>query len=157
MNVRDIMTADVPSISRDVSVADLARIMLDKGLPALPVVDTRGRLLGVVRSHDLVTRHAKVHVPFYLGLLGAAIPFQSSQEDEDIRHALAVTAGDLMDERVRTVGPDDSVEDAATILIDDETDAVPVIENGTVIGFLTERDILQLLVVEETDGSSAGA
>jgi CBS domain-containing protein len=157
MNVRDIMTTDIPTISKDVSVADLARILLDTNLPALPVVDTSGRLLGVVRAHELVTRHAKVHVPFYLGLLGAAIPFQSAHEDEDIRHALAVTAGDLMEDRVRTVGPGDSIEDAATILVDDETDAVPVIENETVVGFLTERDILQLLVVEETDGSSTGA
>ena len=111
MNVRDIMTADVPLVSPEHVVADVVRIMLDRNLPALPVVDASNGLVGLVRAHDLVARHARVHVPFYLGLLGAAIPFQSSHEDEEIRHALAVTAGDLMTSKIRTVAPDDSIDD----------------------------------------------
>jgi CBS-domain-containing membrane protein len=156
MTVRDIMTAGTPTVTPDWVVADVARVMLEKHLPALPVVNTDGTLLGMVRRRDLVARHARVHVPFYLGFLGAAIPFQSPREDEEIRHALAVTAQELMETNVKTVGPGDSVEDAATILVDDETEAVPVLENGAVVGLVTDADMLRLLVVEESDGTAAG-
>src|SRR5947209_10036098 len=156
MNVRDIMTADVPSLSPSQVVAEIVRIMLDHHLPELPVVDADGSLVGVVRAHDLVARHARVHAPFYLGLLGAAIPFQSRREDEEIRHALAVTAGDLMVTDLRTVSPENSIEDAATILVDDEVDAVPVINEPGIVGMVTQTDVLRLLLTEESDDSATG-
>ena len=154
MTVRDIMTTEAPTVSPECVVTELARIMLQHHLPALAVVDNGDGLIGMVRANDLVARHARVNVPFYLGLLGAAIPFRSSREDEEIRHALAVTARDLMETEVRTLGPDDTVEDAATILVDDETEAVPVLEGNRVIGLVTESDILRLLVVEEAHGTA---
>src|SRR5947209_15970934 len=155
MNVRDIMTADVPSLSPSQVVAEIVRIMLDRHLPDLPVVDADGSLVGVVRAHDLVARHARVHVPFYLGLLGAAIPFQSRREDAEIRHALAVTAGDLMRKEFRHMAPNGSIEDAADILVDDDVSAVLVVDGGSVVGMVTEEDMLRLLLVEEADGSDS--
>jgi predicted transcriptional regulator len=154
LNVRDVMTADVPSVSSSDSVAGVAQQLLARHLPALPVIDD-GKLVGVVLANDLVARHARVHVPFYLGLLGAAIPFQSRREDAEIRHALAVTAGDLMRSEFRHIAPDGSIEDAADILVDDDVSAVMVVDAGTVVGMVTEEDMLRLLLVEEADGSGS--
>ncbi|GEM_PF-1140464 len=154
MNVRDVMTVDLPSVASSDSVAEVARCLLNRHLPALPVID-QGKLTGIVLSNDLVARHARLHVPFYLGLLGASIPFQSRREDQEIRHALAVTAGDLMRKEFRHLGPDASVEDAADILVDDNVAAVLVVEDGNVLGMVTEEDMLRLLLVEEADESSA--
>jgi predicted transcriptional regulator len=148
------MTADIPSVSSSDSVAVIAQQLLTRHLPALPVTED-GKLVGVVLANDLVARHARVHVPFYLGLLGAAIPFQSRKEDAEIRHALAVTARDLMRKEFRHVGPEDSIEDAADILVDDDVSAVLVVEAGTVVGMVTEEDMLRLLLVEEADGSGS--
>jgi CBS domain-containing protein len=154
VNARDVMTVDLPSVASRDSVAEVARRLLSRHLPALPVID-QGKLVGIVLSNDLVARHARLHVPFYLGLLGAAIPFQSRREDEEIRHALAVTAGDLMRKDFRRLGPDASVEDAADILVEDDVAAVLVVEDGNVLGMVTEEDMLRLLLVEEADESSA--
>src|SRR5947209_11178394 len=148
------MTADIPSVSRSDSVAEVAQRLLARHLPALPVIDG-GKLVGIVLANDLVARHARVHVPFYLGLLGAAIPFQSRREDAEIRHALAVTAGDLMRKEFRHMAPNGSIEDAADILVDDDVSAVLVVDGGSVVGMVTEEDMLRLLLVEEADGSDS--
>lgn len=151
MDVREMMTADVPVVRAETRVSVVAQAMLARGLPAIPVVGSEGHLLGLVRASDMVARHARIHAPFYVGLLGSAIAFESRREHDEIRHALAVTAGDLMQRKVRTVAPTDTVEDAATILVDDEIEAVPVVEGGRVVGIVTEADVIGLLVVEESD------
>jgi CBS domain-containing protein len=157
MNVSEVMTADMPLVSPTDPVARVATLMLDSHLSALPVSDATNTLQGMVYAGGLVARHARVHAPLYFGLLGTAVFWPRPHEDEEVRHALAVTASDLMDTDFQTVGPNDSVEDAATILVDDDVPAVPVVENGKVVGMVTERDMLRLLLVEDSDASTAEA
>jgi CBS domain-containing protein len=149
MNVRDIMVTDVPSVRPEDSVDAVARLLLDRRLMAAPVVDAAGRLVGVVRAHDLVARHARVHAPLYFGLLGATVFWKSRGEDEEVRHALAVTAADLMDRGVPTLAPTASVEDVATVIVDKDVEVVPIVENGRVIGLVTEWELVRLLLVED--------
>ena len=56
MNVRDVMTLQVASVSPDESVAVAARLMLQKKISGLPVVDDRGNLVGVVTEGDFLRR-----------------------------------------------------------------------------------------------------
>ncbi len=49
---------------------------------------------------------------------------------------------DVMTPNPRTVTPDDSIESAARIMRDEDTGAVPVVQNGRPIGMVTDRDIV---------------
>lgn len=49
---------------------------------------------------------------------------------------------DVMTPNPRTVSPDDSIQNAARIMRDEDTGAVPVVENGRPVGMLTDRDIV---------------
>jgi CBS domain-containing protein len=49
---------------------------------------------------------------------------------------------DIMTPNPRTVSPDDSIESAARIMRDEDTGAVPVVQNGRPVGMLTDRDIV---------------
>jgi CBS domain-containing protein len=154
VNVRDIMATDVPSVRPDDSVDAVARLLLDRRIVAAPVIDAGGTLRGVVRAHDLVARHARVHAPLYFGLLGATVFWKSRGEDEEVRHALAVTAADLMDRAVPTLTAEATVEDAASILLDKDVEVVPIVENGRVIGLISEWELMQLLLVEDQDADA---
>lgn len=56
MNAKDVMTADVITVDPDRSVADIARVLVENHISAVPVVDGKGRILGVVGEGDLLRR-----------------------------------------------------------------------------------------------------
>ena len=55
---------------------------------------------------------------------------------------------DIMTPNPRTVSPDDSIESAARIMRDEDTSAVPVVQDGRPVGMLTDRDIVIRVVAE---------
>lgn len=149
------MTTPAPSVTPDTRVADLARALLQDGTVCLAVIDGDGSLLGAVTHSDLVAKHARVHVPRYLGFLGGVIPFETHRTEEDLRRILAVTAADLLSEDVPSVGPDTEIDDAATLLVDEKAEALFVLDEDELVGLLTMADIIRLLVLEEADETSA--
>jgi len=56
---------------------------------------------------------------------------------------------DVMTPNPRTVSPDDSIQNAARIMRDDDTGAIPVVENGRPIGMVTDRDIVVRAVADD--------
>ena len=61
---------------------------------------------------------------------------------------------DVMTPNPRTVSPDDSIESAARIMRDEDTGAVPVVQDGRPVGMLTDRDIVIRAVAEGGSGRS---
>ena len=53
-NVADMMWTPVPSVSSDADIRRVARVLLDSGLPGLPVVDDEGRVTGFVSRSDIL-------------------------------------------------------------------------------------------------------
>ena len=54
MNARDVMTKPVVSVHPDTSLREIARLLLDKGISAVPVVDDKGAPIGMVSEGDLI-------------------------------------------------------------------------------------------------------
>ena len=54
MNARDVMTKPVVSVHPDTSLREIARLLLDKGISAVPVVDDNGTPIGMVSEGDLI-------------------------------------------------------------------------------------------------------
>ena len=53
-SVVDVMWTPVPSVAADTDIRRLARVLLDTGLPGLPVVDEAGRVIGFVSRSDIL-------------------------------------------------------------------------------------------------------
>ncbi|MGI8824036.1 MAG: CBS domain-containing protein [Chloroflexota bacterium] len=152
MKVRDLMRTPVITVPPTARVAEVAKLMVENHASGLPVIDEDGALVGLVTQEDVVAKHAKVHVPTYLGILGYALPFTSQDSDDDIRRILAVTAADLMTDRFVTIAPDRDVDEAATAMVDKHANPLPVVENETLVGIISRTDILRLVLAEEEDG-----
>jgi CBS domain-containing protein len=149
MNVADIMTSPVATVEPATPVGAVARIMLERSLSGLPVVDQSGKLVGLVTESDLVAKHAHVHVPRYLGILGGVFPLELHNADEEMRRVLAVTAGDLMTRDVIVIAPEATVEDAATLMVEEHANPIPVVANHRPVGIVSRADVVRLLVLEE--------
>ncbi len=158
MKVRDLMSSSVITVPQTMQVADVARLMVENGYSALPVVNTGASVVGLVTEGDVVTKHARIHGPEYLGILGGILPFSTHRVDAEMRKILAVTAGDLMSPQFESIGPDDDVDDAATVMVEQDVNSLLVLDQDRLVGILTRADIVRLLMLEEENGAEdAGA
>lgn len=140
MKVSDAMAHTISCASPADRVQDAARAMRDEDAGFLPVVDG-GRLVGVLTDRDIVLRCI-------------------AEESVDARTA---TVGELMSTAVRTIAPEDSLEEAARIMNEGEVRRLPVVDDGgRVVGVLSHGNLVQATsgtgpAKEATTGVTRGA
>jgi len=144
---REIMSPDPITVGPEAAVKEMAQVMVDNRIRCLPVVDEEGGLLGVVDEEDLVHPEAKVHFPTTIHFLDSYIFLPSSLKDfeKELRQAVGSRASDVMVESPYTVGPQDSVEDVAALMVDKGLEYVMVVEGGLLKGVITQADLLKNL------------
>lgn len=124
MLVRDIMSSPVITISPDTRMQDAYRLMQEKGIRHLPVVDRNG-LVGVITDRDLrLATSALSPSPF---------PPGSQVAEAMCRNPLTADAGD-------------PVEDAARTMRDMKIGCLPVLEEGVMVGIVTGLNLLDALM-----------
>ncbi|HEX7132691.1 MAG TPA: CBS domain-containing protein [Iamia sp.] len=150
MPVRDAMTTDVLTFGPDETVESAMRALVDRGIDAAPVVDG-GRVVGLLSTGDLIVAEGQVHVPTVFSLLGASIelPGERKKFEEDLRRALGGTVADVMTRTPHTVGPDATLEDAATLLHTHDISRLPVVDDeGHLVGILARGDIIRVMIAQ---------
>ena len=149
--VRDVMASDVLTFAPDDNVMDAMRTMLVRDVDGAPVVNADGEVVGLLTTADLIVEEARVHLPTVITLLGAYIELPSSKKkfDHDVEKALGSTVGEVMSDAAPTLGPDDTVEYAATIMHEQGADRLPVIDDsGALVGIVARGDIVRAIVAD---------
>ena len=146
-SAREIMSPDPLTVDPETPVKDIAQKMLENRIRCLPVVDSDGKLLGVVDEEDLVHQDAKIQFPSFIHFLDSYIMLPSSLNrfQKELRQAVGSVAHDVMEEEYRAVGPLDSVEKVATLMVDKDLEYVLVVEEEKLMGVITRADILKTL------------
>jgi len=141
------MTPDPVTVLPETTVTDVARIMIDRGIGGVPVVDESGDLLGIVTESDLVVQDTDVKFPSFVHFLDGYVfvPGSLHRFEEKFRRSVAATAEDLMTENVETVEADDPVEEAATRMTKKKLKRFPVVNDGRLVGIITMADIVRLI------------
>lgn len=125
MRVADIMKTELKTVSPDSSVADLIALQTDEHISGVPVVDQRGRLLGVVSTSDV---------------LEAVADAPSAEDRERIFEDTAVR--EIMTSHPLTIGPDAGVMDAARQMLYLEVHRLFVEDQGELVGVISQTDIV---------------
>lgn len=150
--VSDIMTTSVISVSPDMTIGAIAKILVDNHLTGVPVVDGDRQVLGLITDRDLVSHQALVHLPTVLDILGTTVvvsdPAHTNQELKDV---LALSAKDLMRTDVPLLTEVMSVREAATILRDSGVNPLPVVHDQVMVGIISRHDILTVLIAHQGD------
>lgn len=147
MQAKDIMTTDVVTVTPEATVEEVAKIIADRGVSGVPVVDASGKLVGIVSEGDIITRSKNLQIPTHIQLLGGVIYLGSTKKlESDLRKMVAFQVKDLMTDKVFTVGPDSPIEDIATIMTEERVNRVPVVEQGKLIGIVSRADIVRTLI-----------
>ena len=84
-------------------------------------------------------------------MFGATIELPSSKRhfEEDLRRALSATVADAMSVDPVTIGPDATVEDAATAMHDENVSRLPVVADGALVGIVSRTDILRAIIRDD--------
>jgi CBS domain-containing protein len=147
LTVRDLMTPHVLSARPEQSLGDVARMMMEKDVRALPVVDDNGSLVGMVTHRELL----KYLIPDYLQksksgkfrALPASLAASAHQTTSDPR---GLPVKDVMSRAVLCVSEEQTLSDVANLMNNKDVDRFPVMREGIVVGFLTRADLIRRLV-----------
>jgi CBS domain-containing protein len=151
MRAHDIMTRPVVTITTETSVAEAARLMLERRISGLPVVDKAGAVVGLVTEGDLLRRAEtgtdRQRSPWLALLLGPG-HLANAYVHEHGRQC-----GEVMTRKVVTVTPDTLVAEVVHEMERHRIKRVPVVQNGRLVGSISRANLLKAL----TDTLSAPA
>jgi CBS domain-containing protein len=144
MRARDIMTTSVVTVAPGTTIQDIARTLLDRRISALPVVDTAGRVVGIVSEGDLLHRtenQTERHRSWWLELVSSAEDLAGEYVKS---HGL--TAKDVMTWPVISASSDMSLAALATLFDRYRIKRVPILDNGALVGIVSRADLLRGLI-----------
>ncbi|HXJ81344.1 MAG TPA: CBS domain-containing protein [Candidatus Methylomirabilis sp.] len=135
--VRDLMTPQPQTVGPDTPLRAAISLMKERRIRHLPVLEEGGRLVGILTDRDL--RHA------------AFVPALSEYLNWDAQRLKSPRVRDVMTWSVVTTQPDATVIQAALTLFQRRIGCLPVVENGCLVGILTDHDVIGALSAHGTE------
>lgn len=154
MRAAQVMTTNVLSIASDASIFDAAEILVGAGVSALPVVDGRGCMIGILSEADLIRRSEIGTEPrksWFHRLLSDDV---AAAKEYVSMHSRRVT--DVMSKPVVTVQEDDALGRIADVMAEHKLKRVPVLSGDRVVGIVSRSNLLKALLSRDPrEGGSA--
>lgn len=125
------MTDQVISVKENTSLLEVQDIFSTHDFHHIPVVDHDGKVVGIISRLDyhLILDHFTI--------------FRVDKARRTNAHFLgALIAGDVMSKNVAVINPDSQVEEANRIFLENLMHALPVVENGQLVGIVTTHNLL---------------
>lgn len=156
MQVKDLMTTDVVTVSPDTPVTDISNLLHERDVTALPVVDEDGVVVGLITEKELFSSDLKFHIPTYIKMLtdtdfvigdSKALPYSA-------QHIVRATAQDVMNQNVQFVGPDAEIGYLAGVFSQIDQGSIPVTDNTNhLLGMVSQTDLVKLLAYHNQHAS----
>lgn len=141
--VRDVMTPQVFTVAPETSLGDVARLMVERVVRAVPVVDDAGTLLGMVTHKELL----RYLIPDYLQRTKSG-EFRALTKSQQRGSAdpQQIPVREAMARSVLCLAEDQTLSDVANLMSNKDVDRFPVVREGKVVGFLTRADLIRRLI-----------
>jgi len=136
----DIMTRDVVSVEKSTPLKLVARLMAEKGVSGVPVIDKDGLVAGVISEKDFLSRMGGKDTFSFMGVVATCLKGKGCV-------ALSIRekrAEDIMASPAVTVAEDASLSDIANLITERKINRVPVVDRaGKLLGIVTREDIVE--------------
>lgn len=144
MQARDVMVSPVITAGKTATVREIAKILIEKRISAVPVIDDAGKLVGIVTESDLMRRvEAGTEHPyswwvhFVAGDATVAADYVKS-------HAAKIE--DVMTSDVVTATPETPLHEIATLLEEHQIRRVPIVDKlGNLVGIVSRANLIQVV------------
>jgi CBS domain-containing protein len=155
MRAQDIMTRQVISIAPDANVLQAARLMLQNRVSGLPVVDSKGALVGLVTEGDFLRRSelgTERHRPRWLEFLVGPGRLASEYVQASGRKVSEIMSTDL-----RTIGVDTPLEEIVHLMEKHRVKRLPVVQGGRLVGIVSRANLMHALASLAREAPPAAA
>jgi CBS domain-containing protein len=144
MNAKDVMTRHIISIAPDATVLQAARVMLQHRISGLPVIDSAGKLVGIVSEGDFLRRgetqtqrRRSRWLEFLMGPGKMAAEYTQTHGNK---------VSEVMTDEVQTVDESAALEDIVELMERRRIKRVPVMRDGKVTGIVTRSNLMHAMV-----------
>jgi len=146
------MDRDVPSVRPEEDARTAIDLLAKTDLGAIPVVDERNKVVGIVSESDLIIseEESDLHLPHYLNIMGGIV-FVGSMKgfDERLEKAFASKVSELMTADPIVARDFENVDRVAKKIADEHHNHLPVVDaDGNLVGMVTRADALAALVAD---------
>ena len=129
MKASDVMALHVITVGPELDVKAVANTLAANGISAVPVIDIKNNILGIISEGDLMRR------------IAPATAGKGSTRSHGHK------AKDVMTHQVITVDPEASLQEIANLLEKHGIKRVPVVKNGELIGIVSRANLVQALAI----------
>lgn len=154
--VQDFMTANPVTIQPQDSVETVLKLLEERRISGLPVVDETGKVVGIVSETDLLFRERPIRMPLYLTFLGSVIYLEPLDKfDQQLKKSLGMLVQDVMTPNPTTVTSATPISQAANLMLEKQINRLPVVDEAAKLaGIITRNDLVRALR-SSTSGVSA--
>lgn len=153
MNVADVMSKPAITVTPETTILDAARLMLQKNISGLPVVDKAGGVVGIVTEGDLL--HRAETGTDHLRSRWFEVLVSPGRLARDYVHSHARKVGTVMTRDVASVEPADDLAKVVGLMESRHIKRLPVIEAGRLVGIVSRANLMRALV--DTAPQAAGS
>ena len=144
--ISDIMAFPVITANEDDTLRDVAKKMLDKNVGGLPVVDEDGKLIGFVSETDFSAKQN--NIPFSRNLAPQLFGrwLNEGEIEKMYKEARSIKVKDIMTKPPIYVNEDETIPALIEKIMKYDIHRVPVVNDGKLVGIVSRRDLMKLLV-----------
>jgi len=147
LTANDIMTRDIITVSPDTGITKAAELLLENHINGIPVVESSGKLLGIMCQSDLVAQQKEFPLPSFFTLLDSFITIPSSKQiEKEIQKISAITVSQAMTPKPFTVSPDTGIDTLAALMVNKSFHTIPVVDGEKLVGIVGKEDVLRTLM-----------
>lgn len=143
MKIKEVMIKKVITIGADQTLIEAARVLVKNNISGAPVLDSRGKLVGMLSEKDLF----RALYPDIKDILKDARLWLGK---EKIKHRVEVKRGILVErlmiKKIISIDPDAEILEAGSIMLTGKIHRLPVVKNKKLVGIVSRPDIFRNLL-----------
>lgn len=152
MKIKEIMNTKVITIKPDELIKDAVKKFSENHIGGLPVIDEKGNVIGIITESDILKlmKHEYSELDEKYKDPDSTLDFDLMCDLRKFHNIYKETKGkipvyEVMQKKVITITSGDTLENAATIMIKNKINRLPVVIKGKLVGIVTRDDIIRAL------------
>lgn len=141
---KDIMTKKVITISKDATVAELAKLLIKHKISGVPIVDEKEELVGIVTEADIIVKVSSLPFPisFSFAFLDSCDSYTKSTKEY-----METRVEEIMSKNIKTAKENMPLSKVVNIMINNNINRIPILDdNNKLSGIITRADIMKSMI-----------
>ena len=139
MLAKDIMTRDVITVEKDTPTGEMVKLLLENKISGVPVVDDDDHVMGIVTESNLI---------YKVEPMSPTATYWQNPKRFEKEHwkIIANNAGEIMTPDVITAKEETSVEELATLMLENHIKRIPILKGKKLAGIVSRADVLRAIL-----------